>query len=260
MDDILKQIVTGKKQRLAQRKQELTEADLQARIETLSPPRGFAKSINRSHKISLIAEIKKASPSRGVIRQDFNPPEIASIYKEAGVQAISVITCQDYFLGDIRYLEEVKKVTDCPILRKDFIIEPYQLYESRAFGSDAVLLITQLLSQETLSEFLDLASNLGLDCLVEVHTEKDLRKAMKVKAQLIGINNRNLSTMEIDIKTTQELYPLISKEKVVVVESGIKSYKDLLFFKVLVVEAVLIGEAFMEASDIKARIREIMGW
>ena len=260
MDDMLKQIVDKKNLRLAQRKQELSETDLRAKIEPVSVPGLFIKSINRSHKISLIAEIKKASPSRGIIRQDFNPCEIASIYKEAGVQAISVMTCEDYFLGDINYLNQVKKTVNLPVLRKDFIIEPYQIYESRAFGADAILLIAQLLSQETLSELLELAKNLGLDCLVEVHTEKDLKKAMKVKAELIGINNRNLSTLKMETKTTERLYPLIPKERVVVVESGIKAYKDLLFLKVLGVEAVLIGEAFMESEDIKEKVKEIMGW
>ena len=176
------------------------------------------------------------------------------------MQAISVLTCEDYFLGDINYIEQIKKTVNLPILRKDFIIQPYQIYESRAFGCDALLLIVELLSQETMSEFLNLAKNLGLDCLVEVHTEKDLKKALKVKAQFIGINNRNLNTLEVDFKTTERLYPLISKDKLVVVESGIKTYQDILFLKILGVEAVLIGEAFMEAEDIKAKISQIMGW
>ena len=260
MKDVLKQIIDKKNQRLIQRKQAFTEADLRIKIDTLEPPRPFIKTVNRARSISLIAEIKKASPSCGIIRQDFNPCEIARIYKESGVQAISVLTEEDYFLGDINYIDTVKKVTNLPILRKDFIIQPYQIYESRAFGCDALLLIAELLSQETLSEFLDLAKSLGLDCLVETHTEKDLKKILKVKADLIGINNRNLNTLEVDFKTTERLYPLIPREKIVVVESGIKTYQDILFLKVLGVGAVLIGEAFMRAMDIEAKIREIMGW
>lgn len=260
MNNMLKEIIAKKYERLLQRKQAFSEADLRAKIETASPPRPFIKSISRPRLVSLIAEIKKASPSRGVIRQDFDPYEIARIYKEAGVQAISVLTCEDYFLGDINYIEQIKKTVNLPILRKDFIIQPYQIYESRAFGCDALLLIVELLSQETMSEFLNLAKNLGLDCLVEVHTEKDLKKALKVKAQFIGINNRNLNTLEVDFKTTERLYPLVPKEKLVVVESGIKTYQDILFLKILGVEAVLIGEAFMEAEDIKAKISQIMGW
>ncbi|MFH1678168.1 MAG: indole-3-glycerol phosphate synthase TrpC [Candidatus Omnitrophota bacterium] len=260
MSDILKQIIEKKKQRLIQRKQELSQAQLLEKIETLNCPLPFIKSIDRPRGISLIAEIKKASPSRGVIRQDFNPCEIAGIYKDAGAQAISVLTEEDYFFGDINYVEEVRKTVNLPVLRKDFIICPYQIYESRAFGCDALLLIASMLSQDILSEFLSLAGSLKLDCLVEVHTEKDLKKALKVKAPLIGINNRNLRTLEVNFETTQRLYPLIPKEKTVVVESGIKSYSDILFLKVLGVKAVLVGEAIMDAVDMKAKIQEIMGW
>ncbi len=260
MSNILKQIVAKKSQRLIQRKSEFPEADLIKKIDTSSPPRFFFKSINRPRRISLIAEVKKASPSRGVIRPDFDPCDIVKTYKETGVQAISVLTEEDYFLGDINYINKIKQLVELPILRKDFIIQPYQIYESRAFGADALLLITELLSQESLSEFLDLSKSLGMDCLVEVHTEKDIKKALKAKAEFIGINNRDLNTLKVDLRTTERLYPLIPKDKTVVVESGIKTYQDILFLKVLGVKAVLIGEAFMEASDIQARIREIMGW
>ena len=271
MKDILKEIISQKNQRLIQRKQEFPEANLRAKIEATNPPpsfiksinpvrKGFSNGVNRPRSISLIAEIKKASPSRGIIREDFNPPQIARIYKEAGAQAVSILTCEDYFFGDINYLIQVKEVVDLPILRKDFIIQPYQIYESRAFGCSALLLIAEFLSQETLSEFLDLARNLNLDCLVEVHTEKDLKKAVKAKAPLIGINNRNLHTLEVDFRTTERLFPLIPKGKIVVVESGIKSYQDILFLKVLGVGTVLIGQVFMAATDIQAKVKEIMGW
>lgn len=260
MNDMLKQIVARKRLRLAQAKQELPEAELRSRIETIAQPRPFIKTINRRSGISLIAEIKKASPSRGVIRQDFNPCEIAGIYKQAGAQAISVLTEEDYFFGSINFIEQIKKAVNLPVLRKDFIIEPYQIYESRAFGCDALLLIASLFSREALSEILGLAKNLSLDCLVEAHTEKDLKKAMAVKAPLIGINNRDLHSLKVDFKTTERLYPMIAKDKPVVVESGIMTRKDILFLKVLGVSAVLIGGAFMEAADISAKIKEIMGW
>ncbi len=270
MEDVLKQIVARKKERLAQRIKEFPHEDLLAKIEASNPTLSFIKSINpaparrsglnKPRGISLIAEIKKASPSRGVIRQDFNPCEIATAYKKAGAQAISVVTCEDYFSGDINYVEQIKKVANLPVLRKDFIIDPYQIYEARAFGCDAILLISELLNQETLGNFLDLANSLTLDCLVEVNTEKDLKKALKCKVKLIGINNRNLHNLEVDFKTTQRLYPLIPKEKVVVIESGIKSYQDILFLKVLGVSAVLIGQVLMESADIEAKIKEIMGW
>jgi len=259
--DVLKEIVLKKKQRLAQAKQLLPEEELKARTATLAPARPFLEAISKPRQISLIAEIKKASPSRGIIREDFNHQEIARIYQEAGVSAISVLTEEDYFGGNISFINEVKNLAEGPILRKDFILEPYQVYESRAFGADAILLIADLLTQEQLTELMGIASGLGLDYLVEVHNEKELKKVLKLKGvNLIGINNRDLHSLEVDFKTTERLFPLIPKDKIVVVESGIKSHQDVLFLKILGVQAVLIGEAFMEAPDIKKKVEEIMGW
>jgi len=258
--DILKEIVQKKKARIELAKQQLPEEALKAKIQNLPPTRSFIKAINKSRTISLIAEIKKQSPSRGVIREDFNPQEIARIYQECGAQAISVLTEEDYFSGDIAYIRQIKSQVQLPLLRKDFILEEYQVYESRVYGADAILLIADLLTKEKLSQLTKLASSLGLDCLVEAHTEKELKKALGLKMPLIGINNRDLHTLEVDLKTTEKLFLLIPKDKVVVVESGVKNYQDVLFLKILGVSAVLIGEAFMEAQDIKARVKEIMGW
>jgi indole-3-glycerol phosphate synthase len=259
--DVLKEIVLKKKERILLAKQALPEEDLKARVQGLAPTRPFLEAINKPRQISLIAEIKKASPSRGVIRQDFFPQEIAKIYQELGVQAISVLTEEDYFCGNISYLNEVKPLTTAPILRKDFILEPYQVYESRYFGADAILLIADLLTQENMSELMQIAGELGLDYLVEVHDEKELKKVLRLKGvNLIGINNRSLRTLEVDFKTTEKLFPLVPKDKIVVVESGIKSHQDVLFLKILGAQAVLIGEAFMEAPDIKKKVEEMMGW
>ncbi|MGD9014725.1 MAG: indole-3-glycerol phosphate synthase TrpC [Candidatus Omnitrophota bacterium] len=258
--DILKEIVAKKKQRIELAKQQLPEEELKARLTSLAPTQSFIKAINKPRTISLIAEIKKQSPSRGVIREDFNPQEIAKIYQECGVQAISVLTDEDYFAGNIAFINQIKGQVKLPILRKDFIIQDYQVYESRFYGADAILLIADLLSKEKLLQLMDLASSLGLECLVEAHTEKELKKVLRLKVPLIGINNRNLHTLEVNLKTTEKLFVLIPKDKVVVVESGIKSYQDVLFLKILGINAVLIGEAFMEASDIKAKVKEIMGW
>jgi len=259
--DILKEIVQKKKEKILLAKQQLPEEDLKAKIQNLVPTRPFVEAIHKPRTISLIAEIKKASPSRGIIRQDLNPLEIAKIYQEAGVQAISILTEEDFFSGNLAYINEVKSVVGLPILRKDFILEPYQVYESRYFGADAILLIADLLTQEKLSELMQIASELGLDYLVEVHTEKELKKILKLKGVgLIGINNRDLHTLEVDSKTTEKLFLFIPKDKVLVVESGIKTYQDVLFLKILGVSAVLIGEAFMEAENIKAKVEEIMGW
>ena len=258
--DALKEIIQKKKERILLAKQNLPEEAIRQNLAGLSPTRPFLEAISKPRQISLIAEIKKASPSCGVIRADFNLQEIARIYQEAGAQAISVLTEEDFFLGNIEYLRQVKDITTLPILRKDFIIEPYQVYESRYFGADAILLIADLLSKEKLSEFIGIAAELGLDCLVEVHEEKELKKVLGLKVPLIGINNRCLHTLAVDLKTTERLFTLIPKDKVVVVESGIGSSKDVLFLKILGVSAVLIGQAFMEAADIRRKTEEVMGW
>jgi indole-3-glycerol phosphate synthase len=259
--DILKEIVRKKKEKIILAKQEFPEADLRTRLLSLPPTRPFIETLNKPRQISLIAEIKRQSPSSGVIRQDFNYQEIAKIYQESGVQAISVLTEEDFFGGSISYISEIKNQVDVPILRKDFILEPYQVLESRVFGADAILLIADLLTQDTISELVAFASELGMDYLVEVHSEKELKKTLKLKnINLIGINNRDLHSLEVDFKTTEKIFPLIPKDKVVVVESGIKTSQDVLFLKILGVNAVLIGEAFMEAHDIRKKVEEVMGW
>ncbi len=259
--DALKEIIAKKKERLVLAKQGLPEEELKAKTLGLPAVKPFIEAINKPRVISLIAEVKKASPSKGVIRENFNLQEIAAAYKEAGVQAISVLTEEDYFLGSVNYIAEVKAAADLPVLRKDFIFEPYQVYESRFFGADAILLIADLLTKDKLVELMELAANLGLDYLIEVHTEKELKKVLTLKnVPLIGINNRDLHTLEVDSKTTEKLFTLIPRDKVVVVESGIKTYQDMLFLKVLGVNAVLIGEAFMASSDIRKKIEEVMGW
>ena len=260
-NDFLKEIVSKKKERILLAKQELPKEELKERIfGGLLPTRPFIEAINKPRTISLIAEIKKASPSAGVIRENFNLQEIVAGYKEAGVQAVSVLTEEDYFLGSVAYLTQVKSLIDVPVLRKDFILEPYQVYESRFFGADAILLIADLLTKDTLSELMQLAESLGLDYLVEVHTEKELKKILGMEVSFIGINNRDLRTLEVDLKTTEKLFIMIPKDKTVVVESGIKSRQDVLFLKILGINAVLIGEAFMRAQDIKKKVEEIMGW
>ncbi|MBM3244387.1 MAG: indole-3-glycerol phosphate synthase TrpC [Candidatus Omnitrophica bacterium] len=259
-NDCLKEIVLKKQERIALAKQQLSEEELKNMIQGLPPARPFLEAINKPRQIALIAEIKKASPSRGVIRAEFNLEEIARAYQDAGVQAVSVLTEEDFFLGDISYMNQVKQAIDVPVLRKDFILEPYQVYQSRAFGADAVLLIADLLTKEKLTELMQLADSLGMDYLVEVHNEKELKKVLTLKPPLIGINNRDLHTLEVDLKTTEKLFILIPKGKTVVVESGLKSYQDILFLKVLGVNAVLIGEAFMEAPDIRRKVEEVMGW
>lgn len=259
--DALKEIIQKKKEKTLLAKQAIPEDELKAKLQGLPATRPFIKAISKRGEISLIAEIKKASPTLGIIRENFNLIEISSAYKQAGVQAVSVLTEEDFFLGNISYINEAKNLIDVPILRKDFILEPYQVYESRVYGADAILLIADLLNQEAISQLVEIALGLGLDCLVEVHTEKELKKILKLKGiSLIGINNRDLHTLDVDFKTTEKLFPLIPKDKTVIVESGIKSYQDVLFLKILGVSALLIGNVFMQAGDIKKKVEEVMGW
>ena len=259
--DVLKEIIEKKKERVLLAKQQLPEEELKAKIQSISAVRPFIESVVKPRALTLIAEIKKASPSCGVIRQDFNPVEIAKVYQEAGASALSVLTEEDFFQGSLGHIREVKEAVHLPVLRKDFIIEPYQVYEARLYQADAVLLIAGVLSKEKLIELIKLAEELGLDCLVEVHNEKELKKVLGLKGPvIIGINNRDLHSLEVDFKTTERLFPLIPKEKPVIVESGIKTAQDILFLKILGASSVLIGEAFLKAEDIKSKAQEIMGW
>lgn len=258
--DAVKEIIAKKKERIAQAKLVLPEDQLKSQCQGLAPCRLFIEAINKPRVISLIAEIKKASPSAGVIRNDFDHKAIAAIYQEVRVQAISVLTEEDFFQGNISFIQDVKAIAQVPILRKDFIVDPYQVYESRYYGADAILLIADLLTKDAILEMTAIAESLGLDYIVEVHDEKELKKVLTLKVPVIGINNRDLRTLEVDTKTTEKLYTLIPKGKTVVVESGLKSYQDILFLKVLGVNAVLIGEAFMSSPDIRQKVEAVMGW
>lgn len=258
--DVLKDIVAKKKERIVLAMQQLGLEDLKARLAGLPPTRPFREAIAKPKQISLIAEIKQSSPSKGIIRQNFNLAEIAKSYQDAGAQALSVLTEEDFFAGNPAYINEAKTVFSGPVLRKDFILESYQVYESRLLGADAILLIEDLLTKDKLVEFMQIADELGLDYLVEVHDEKGLKKVLNLKVSIIGINNRNLRTLEVDFKTTEKLFTLVPKDKIVVVESGIKSSQDVLFLKILGASAVLVGTAFMESADIKGKVEEIMGW
>jgi indole-3-glycerol phosphate synthase len=282
--DTLKDILAKKRSRLDLAKQSILLEELKQKANEAPKPRPFIEAINKPRFISLVAEIKKQSPSHGVIRQDFNPGQIAAVYQDAAVQAVSVLTEEDFFAGNQAYINEVKAVFAGPVLRKDFILEPYQIYESRYCGADAVLLIADILSKDALTELISLADSIGMDCIVEVHNEKELKKVLglkvvpvpggdvsgagislknKKKPQVtfcIGINTRDLHTLEMDPRITERLYPMIPKDRVVIVESGIKNYQDILFLKVLGVNAVLVGGSILAAADMKMFIQDLMGW
>jgi len=209
--------------------------------------------------IKLIAEVKKASPSRGVIRPDFDPTRIAQIYADNGAAAVSVLTEARYFMGSLDHLADIRKALQkLPLLRKDFIVDPYQVYESRAYGADALLLIAAILTPDTLKELLDLSHQLSMGCLVEVHNEVEIEIALNSGAKMLGINNRDLKTFKVDLTTTERLRPRIPLDKIVVSESGIKERSDIDRLRASGINAVLVGEALMSAPNIAARMRDLL--
>jgi indole-3-glycerol phosphate synthase len=215
--------------------------------------------LNNIGEISIIAEIKKASPSRGIIRKDFDPLAIAQVYEQYGAAAISILTDRKFFQGDLGYLQQVRDVTSIPLLRKDFIVDAYQIYEARVAGADALLLIAAALSQAELTDFFALASHLGLHVLLEVHNLKELERALLTNAPIIGINNRDLKTFRVDLSVTTQLAHKIPHDRVIVSESGIHDFRQLLFLTGLGVHAVLVGEALMAKEDIGQALQELMG-
>src|SRR3989338_7063152 len=255
--DFLKEVLLEKQKSLKEAKRRYPEEELRLKLEEPRIWRPFKASIGVRGKLHIIAELKKASPCAGILREDFDPIQISRLYQNAGASAISVLTEEKYFLGKISYLSQVRKIVDLPILRKDFIFEPYQLYESKFFGADAVLLIAEILQDGKLSEFLALAKRLELDCLVEVGNMEELQYALEQGAEIIGINNRNLHTLEVDPKIAASLVAHIPKDKVIISESGIKTHREYLTYKKLNVNALLIGSAFMKAEDIKQKIKEL---
>lgn len=258
---ILEEIVAHTKAELAGRKERLPLAEVKKQASKQPPARSLPAAL-KGTSLKLIAEIKKASPSRGIICRDFDPARIARIYAAGGASAISVLTEEKYFMGSLAYLKDIRDGlgSSCPpLLRKDFIIDPYQVYESRGSGADALLLIAAILTPGRLKELLDLSHQLGMECLVEVHNAGEINAALSAGARIIGINNRDLQTFEIDMKVTERLRPLIPPERLVVSESGIHNRADMQKIKRWGVSAVLIGEALVSAPDIGVKMREFLG-
>ena len=207
------------------------------------------------NKVALICEIKKASPSKGVIRQNFNPKEIAQAYADAGAACISVLTDKKYFQGDDKHLLSARATVALPILRKDFVVDKYQIYEAKMLGANCILLIVAMLNDAKLQEFEDVAIGLGLSVLIEIHDEEELRRALKLKSKLIGINNRNLKTLEVNLQTSLNLAPLVPSNYIIVGESGIKSVEDINKLRSVGINCFLIGEYFMLQDDIAKTVR-----
>ncbi|MFA5008191.1 MAG: indole-3-glycerol phosphate synthase TrpC [Candidatus Omnitrophota bacterium] len=255
MHNVLSLIVEAKKKKIEILKKNRDE--LLSLVKKAPKIASFSEAIKREGKISFIAEIKQASPSAGILRKDFSHIDIAKIYSEAKVNAISVVTEGEFFLGKINYIEDIKKEVNLPVLRKDFILDEMQILESRAVGADAILLIMRLLDEARLTQLYNFSKELGMDVVVEIHTEKELKKVLAANINIIGINNRNLNTLKVDLKTTQKLIPFIPQAIVKLSESGINALRDVLLMKGLGVDAILVGESLMKADNIAEKIKEL---
>jgi len=256
-ETILDKIVADKKEEVAQKKHLIT-IDTFCELAARRKRYDFTAAL-RGKGIKLIAELKKASPSKGILCPNFKPLELAQNYEANGAAAISVLTEVKHFHGSLSHLLIISEIVNVPLLRKDFIFDEYQVFESAAFGADAILLITAILSAEQLNRLLEVADTLNIACLVEVHNEEELTKALLAGAKIIGINNRNLNTFKTDTDTTRRLRMLIPEDVIVVSESGINSKKDIKIMKECKVDAVLVGEALVTAKDIPAKMKELLG-
>ncbi len=257
---VLEKIILRKAQEVAGRKAVCPLQELEQQAILAGPVRGFAKALGQqvaARQPAVIAEIKKASPSKGVIREDFRPAEIARGYASAGAMCLSVLTDVDFFQGADAYLQEARAACALPVLRKDFMIDPYQIIESRALGADCILLIAAALDDVQLAELAAVAADMGLDVLVEVHDSQELDRALRLETPLIGINNRNLHTFEVRLENTLDLLPMVPAGRIVVAESGVTNRADVELLELSDVYAFLVGEAFMRAEQPGAELQRL---
>lgn len=245
---ILDKIVEIKKAQIEEEKKHISLQDMIELSKEEREIRDFEAALSGSD-MAVISEVKKASPSKGVIKEDFDPVETAKFYEASNFDAISVLTEKEYFLGDDKYIEMVRAVTTKPVLRKDFIVDEYQIYQSKVIGADAILLIARILKGK-LKSYYDLAKSLGLHVLVEVHEEDELKEAIESGAKIIGVNNRNLETFDVDLKQTEKIIKLLPPGKIVVSESGIRNSEDVDYLKSIGASAVLVGETLMRGNTI----------
>lgn len=257
---ILDRILDSKRREIDQARRQTPLAEMRARAMAAGPVRPFAAALEGAVKVgtAIIAEVKKGSPSKGIIRADFDPVAIACDYQAAGAVCLSILTDREFFFGDLAYLQQIREAVSLPLLRKDFIIDPFQVYQSRAYGADAILLIAAALKEERLEELTETAHELGLDVLFEVHDADEMQLAHRLPVDLIGINNRNLRTFETDLATTEHLAPLAPADRLLVSESGIADRADILRLRKSSVRAFLIGESLMREPTVADRLTELL--
>lgn len=259
MISILKKIVDQKQKDIERAKSNASLGQLESKLQDAPPPRDFQAALVANAEVSLIAEVKRASPSKGLIREDFDPVEIAKAYQANGASCISVLTDEHFFQGHLNFLREVRSNVNIPVLRKDFVLDPYQVVEARTAGADAVLLIAECLDASTLKCLHDQIVELGMTPLVELYEEKNIQAVLESGAQLIGINNRDLRTFETDLQHTVQLRKKLPKEKTIVGESGIFSNDDVQVLANAGIDAMLVGESLMRSEDIGAAVRLLLG-
>ncbi|MCW9032707.1 MAG: indole-3-glycerol phosphate synthase TrpC [Rhodospirillales bacterium] len=261
MSDVLTKICDDKRVHVAKCKEHTSLNDVEAKAKEASTPRGFSASLERSiadGRYGLIAEVKKASPSKGLIRADFNPTQLAQAYERGGASCISVLTDVPYFQGADSYLVEARSAVNLPILRKDFMVDPYQIVEARALGADCILLIMAALDDNLAKELEDTAIQYGMDVLVEVHDAEELERAHKLQSPLLGVNNRNLKTLEVSLTATEKLAPLVAKDRYIVCESGLNTPEDLARMSKIGAERFLVGESLMRQDNVEEATRTLI--
>lgn len=261
MKNILEEIYQCKLIEVRNRKKDISVSEICAQTKCNKDPLDFFSALAQKHKnneIGLIAEIKKASPSNGLIREDFNHIEIAKSYAEAGASCLSILTDEKYFMGKSDYLREVREISNLPILRKDFMVDTYQIYEAKMLGADCILLIVAMLDDAKLKELEQCAVDSGLSVLIETHNEEEIQRASKLKSKLIGINNRNLKTLKVDLQTSLDLASQVPNDYILISESGIKTSQDIKTLQQQQINCFLIGEHFMRQKNIVEAVRNVI--